>query len=264
MYTDPSGYQYVQQEEDTKFKWSFQDEMARTERELGLWNGGITSCNDTWNGYISAKSKGWLGSYSDFQQIADKQTSNPSFDGTIVVHTFLNFKMKDEVGVTSKIATTIKVILGGSNNGENTSLKERNGNKNDYVGVLSNITNTVGISASTYKNILPIIKYPLITKHWGNINLTGGILIGRIGFGANLINTASSAYNLYDKLSIEHSVDALFTGISWFPIYGDFVNGLYLCGKGQVSLRQENILNNRPVEYQNYIPATGDVWNYSW
>jgi hypothetical protein len=70
--------------------------------------------------------------------------------------------------------------------------------------------------------------------------------------------------NFYTLRGTGNYADLIFTGISFVPVYGDFVNGLYICGKDQAILRQENILINRPVLYRNYIPATGDVWNYSW
>ena len=83
MYTDPSGYQYVQQEEDTKFKWSFQDEMARTERELGLWNGGNTSIYSYLSAFNKAFQNGYKSDFTQFMRDVDKQASNSDFNGQL-------------------------------------------------------------------------------------------------------------------------------------------------------------------------------------
>ena len=83
MYTDPSGYQYMPQEEDTKFKWSFQDEMARTERELGLWNGGNTSIYSYLSAFNKAFQNGYKSDFTQFMGDVDKQASNSDFNGQL-------------------------------------------------------------------------------------------------------------------------------------------------------------------------------------
>jgi len=73
----------VQQEEDTKFKWSFQDEMARTERELGLWNGGNTSIYSYLSAFNKAFQNGYKSDFTQFMRDVDKQASNSDFNGQL-------------------------------------------------------------------------------------------------------------------------------------------------------------------------------------
>ena len=127
---------------------------------------------------------------------------------------------------------------------------------------IDNIATMVDASGGFYKEI-PSNMNPIISKHYGNVDYKFGKTIGRIGTLANLYGTLVSASNLINKpSSVESWSDAFFTGVGWVPIIGSTSTLLYMCGKDQVQIRQENIMSNRNPMQGVYVPATGDLWIY--
>ena len=111
-YIDPSGYQAIKQTENGNSIWYVFQQMAQTERRLGISDAGISfgsgftgySFSDA---YIEAKSKGFEGTYSDFITISLTQMSRASFNGKVEVHTW----GPSSTSVNSKKLNTFNISL---------------------------------------------------------------------------------------------------------------------------------------------------------
>ena len=140
---------------------------------------------------------------------------------------------------------------------------EENDQNNLYFNHKGDIVTSVSASASIYKK-LPTTMNPILSTHYGEVNFKGGKSMGKIGIAGNLVSTYISGKNIFnDPSKVENYSDALFTGLGWVPVYGDFGALLYMGAKDQINIRKENILNNRDINSGVYVPATGDVWIYN-
>jgi len=252
MFIDPTGYQQVKQYEDgNSSPWSVFDQLAQTERRLGISNGSIGGSSfgrgfagySYSDAYIEARSEGFAGTYSDFRSIANTQMSRAYFDGTVTVHTWSSYAMNDQFGVVAKQQKTITVNV--------TSEKRLGGNN---LSTLGNWTNGVGVglgaistsvgraiqNEAAYVNTTSFIKPIQTMLKVGPANLlisnTLSKTLTRTGVGLSavsaLITVADGMKNGWEN---HHTADLIvngtLTGLSVVcPVAGLVAGGLYFVG----------------------------------
>jgi RHS repeat-associated protein len=244
-YIDPSGYQAIKQAENGNSIWYVFQQMAQTERRLGISDGGIggSSFGSGFTGYsysdafVEARSKGFKGTYSDFITISLTQMSRASFNGKVEVHTW----GPSSTSVNSKKLNTFNISLV---NGNSTAIQQ------DFPTVTIKDTKHIVIN-----NLIQIDGYNSASKK--------GTLDGEIVYNAQTLKVESGkvgkvsvgkdeiTYGEY--LSVGATVDGkLVVDISTPPILGMSVGTT-------IYLNQEQMKNDFIRGLNTVCDGFGDI-----
>jgi RHS repeat-associated protein len=274
IFNDPSGYKSAMSAGDAIDYLYFNTSWGGTwSNEDGFGNGDASSFSsneeaDSYVGYYIDYHQYWGGTRFANKDAYKINYINPHYisrDWSLELVGFPAgdnqwnfFQLNPKTGTFYIPYTNIEVnplsVTNGNNGGE-TGIRLPDSNEE--------IVTSIAAITSIYKKI-PTIMNPIVSTHYSEVNFKGGKFMGKIGIAGNLVNSYISVVNIINNPSnVVNYSDALFTGIGWVPVYGDFGALLYMGAKNQINIRNENILNNRDVNSGVYVPATGDVWIYN-